>query len=219
MAVGDERKAGEAAMPPGLESFAGRFSAAFLEAIAFTLRAEGGLSDHPADAGGRTNFGIARNFHPQAWADGRVDLAEALAIYHAEYWRPARGDELPPVLALALFDSAVLCGVRRPVQWLQTAVNQVWAGAWLLAEPGTAGQGVSHTKLAVDGCLGPRTLQALGTLAVLRSEAPLYLAHCVTWQRQLHHAKQVGHKPDQAVFILGWSHRCADLAQRLWLIN
>lgn len=205
--------------PSALSAFAADYSPAFLEAIAFTLRAEGGFSDHALDAGGRTDFGIAQTFHPQAWADGRVDIAEALAIYHAEYWRPVRGDDLPPAIALALLDSAVLCGARRPVQWLQTAINQAWAGAWLLAEPGSAGRGVSHTNLAVDGCLGPRTLQALKTLAGLRREAPLYLAQRLVWQRQIHHAQRVGQRPDQAAFILGWSRRCADLAQTIWTLK
>ena len=51
------------------------------------LKAEGGgkFTDNPQDGGGRTQFGIAEESNPGAWADNRVTEDEARAIYRKKY--------------------------------------------------------------------------------------------------------------------------------------
>ena len=96
---------------------------AFARAYAFTLRWEGGYSDVSADPGGRTDLGIAETYHAKAWADGQVTPAEAESIYRADYWDVARCDDLPDLIAIAMFDCAVNPGVVRAVQFLQAALG------------------------------------------------------------------------------------------------
>lgn len=60
---------------------------------------------------GRAQWGITEQSHPQAWRDGRVDRAEAAAIYKREYWDAIGGDALPPDLAFVAASAAVVGGV------------------------------------------------------------------------------------------------------------
>lgn len=185
-----------------LQPFTKEYSEAFLGAARFTLAAEGGgkISEHPADRGGRTRWGIAEKYHPEAWASGPPSLATALGLYHREYWLPIKGNELPQGIDLAVFDSAVLFGVRRPAQWLQLGLNFGF---------GTYGTKYPHSKLTVDGIIGPRTL-AYAKLA------PLSIAtNHIVWRRMLAHARRVRKRPDQAVFLVGWATRCADLSAHI----
>lgn len=119
----------------------------FDTALQFVLGFEGGYSNHPRDPGGSTNLGVTqvtldahRRAHPD-WslpADVRnLTKAQAARIYRAGYWDPIRGDDLPPAVALLVFDSAVNQGVSRASRLLQEA-----AGA------------------QVDGKIGPVTVKA-----------------------------------------------------------
>jgi lysozyme family protein len=150
-----------------------------------------------------------------------LTLARALEIYFQDYWLPIKGESLPPLLNLALFDSAVLCGSRKAVQWLQLSINEWWQG-WEMEEPGVD-FGVSHNKLAVDGVVGPRTLAAVNEVMAARDYddraydyGHRYLINRIIWRRQIHHAKRVKLHPDQANWIHGWTKRCADLAKATW---
>jgi hypothetical protein len=105
---------------------------------------EGGYINNPADPGGETNFGICKRSYPD------VDIKNltrdgAKAIYAREYWAPIHGDELPEPVALVAFDCAVNQGVGTAVKVLQEAL---------------ANQGYLPDD-AVDGRLGPQTLEAL----------------------------------------------------------
>jgi lysozyme family protein len=111
------------------------YSPAFLAAVAFTLRQEGGYANSAADPGGETNFGISKRQYPQLDIEALTRDA-AIAIYHRDYWQRVRGDELPFPIAVVLFDTAVNGGA--PVRWLQLALG----------------------GLTVDGQLGPATIVA-----------------------------------------------------------
>lgn len=106
---------------------------AFEKALTFVLRAEGGYSDNPADPGGATNRGITQATY-NAWRTGRglptrpvreITGEEVKAIYRERYWNPIRGDDLPPALALAAFDTAVNMGVAAAQEGLSYA-NGDW---------------------------------------------------------------------------------------------
>src|SRR3954469_13776614 len=100
------------------------------EALAQLLAHEGGYSNHPADPGGPTNFGITlgdyRKFvKPKATtADVRgMKLSEAKDIYRAKYWDAIRGDELPAGVDYCLFDYAVNSGTGRAPKVLQRVLG------------------------------------------------------------------------------------------------
>lgn len=109
----------------------------FDRALSVVLGHEGGDSDHAADPGGFTRFGISQIAHPS------VDVRNltrdgAAAIYRRDYWQPMQCDEMPALLALCVFDCAVNQGRMAAARLLQEAVGAT-----------------------VDGVLGPKTLAAV----------------------------------------------------------
>lgn len=117
----------------------------FNRCVAVTLAQEGGFVQAAADPGGATNFGITlATLH--AWRGSAVSSddvraltrSEAIEIYRANYWLPARCGELPAGVDLMVFDCGVHSGPRLSVKLLQKAA------------------GVTD-----DGSLGPNTLAAV----------------------------------------------------------
>lgn len=115
------------------------------EIIAGVVEREGGLVDDPDDPGGLTNHGIAWHFHPEFTRQEILNMTPAQAgrIMDSEYWRPIRGDLLPPPVALVVMDAAVHHGVFAATAMLQRSVG-----------------------VGVDGVVGPRTLRAVADLNV-----------------------------------------------------
>jgi lysozyme family protein len=116
--------------------------------LAFTLKAEGGYVDDPADPGGATNMGITLATY-RRWSDdaelGAVqvkDMTEriARAIYRSMYWNPLRADALPAGVDLSVFDMGVNAGIWRSARLLQRALG--------------------FTGEEIDGSIGPQTLAA-----------------------------------------------------------
>jgi lysozyme family protein len=90
------------------------------EALRRVLVHEGGYTNHPADPGGPTNFGITQadyaEFKGRAVTAAEVramPLADAKAIYRRKYWSRMRCDELPAGLDYTIFDYAVNSGLGR----------------------------------------------------------------------------------------------------------
>jgi lysozyme family protein len=120
----------------------------FEECLAFTLRAEGGYVDDPADPGGATNMGVTPATLRE-WSDNQslgvtqvrdMSLRTARAIYRTLYWNPLRADALPAGVDLSVFDFAVNAGIWRSARLLQRVLG--------------------FTADEVDGCIGPETLAA-----------------------------------------------------------
>jgi len=89
-------------------------------ALARLLAHEGGYTNHPADPGGPTNFGITiadyrKYVKPGASAaDVRaMTVEEAKAIYRDKYWAAQRCDVLPAGVDNAVFDYGVNSGIGR----------------------------------------------------------------------------------------------------------
>jgi lysozyme family protein len=81
---------------------------------------EGGYTNHPKDPGGPTNFGITiydyrkyKNPAATALDIRRMQLQDALDIYHPKYWDALRCDELPDGLDDSVFDYGVNSGIGR----------------------------------------------------------------------------------------------------------
>ena len=100
------------------------------------LAEEGGLSAHPADPGGLTNYGISQRSYPTLNI-AALTLADAQALYRRDYWQPIHGDQLPDGLDVLLLDCAINQGPVTAIQLLQQALH-----------------------IQDDGLLGPKTLSA-----------------------------------------------------------
>jgi lysozyme family protein len=140
--------------------------ALFEIAFAMVLEHEGGYVNDPYDPGGETIYGLSRNYHPEAWANGKPSIEQAKMIYKRDYWDSCRCDKLPPPLALMVFDSAINQGPQQAIRFLQRALN-----------------------VEDDGIIGPKTLKAAQNsntfiaLAVLASQRIKHYSALSTWQR------------------------------------
>lgn len=117
---------------------------------------EGGYSNHPADRGGPTRWGITQAVaRAHGFADSMCDFprADAVAIYRARYWdgpKFAFVAELAPRIAAELFDTGVNMGPAVATGFLQRALNALNRN------------GRDFADLAVDRRIGPHTLATLG---------------------------------------------------------
>lgn len=114
----------------------------FKEAYDITAKYEGGYVNDPADAGGETIFGVARNAWPNLPMWDKLDkykaqglkgkaletachndsdfMREVETIYNRQYWFQIWGDKLTnQKSANALYDFAVNTGVNRAVRYAQ----------------------------------------------------------------------------------------------------
>jgi lysozyme family protein len=90
------------------------------EALRRLLTHEGGYTNHPADPGGPTNFGITiydyrKYVKPGATAADvkAMTLAEAKSIYRAKYWDAQKCDAMPAGVDDSIFDYGVNSGIGR----------------------------------------------------------------------------------------------------------
>ena len=150
----------------------------FEDIIEEVLKHEGGYVNDPDDAGGETNFGIAKKFNPD------VDIKNltkegAKKIYYDKYWVPSKAAQVPSRLKHIYFDMVVNFGQRGAVKVLQqAAVN-------------------ANAPIKVDGMIGPNTLGSLKKVEPDRVRA----------FRVLRFANLVIKKPTQEKFWFGWFRR------------
>ena len=124
------------------------------------LKHEGGFSDHAADPGGKTRYGITEAVAREVGYRGEMrDLPLDLAkqIYKDKYWVEA----LPPDVRYAVFDAAVNSGPAQAAKWLQRACGVV-----------------------DDGVIGPQTIQAAraeGVKSKMLAQRLRFMAGLSTW--------------------------------------
>jgi len=112
----------------------------FNVAFDLLLKHEGGYSDHAADPGGKTRFGITEAVAREVGYRGdmrELPLDLAKRIYKDKYWDTVKAEQLPAGVRYTVFDAAVNSGPGQSVKWLQRAL------------------GVKD-----DGVIGPQTLAA-----------------------------------------------------------
>lgn len=145
---------------------------ATLAQINLCIYREGGdqTTDHAADRGGLTRFGISQNAFP-GLDIAALDREDAQLIYYEHYWLAAHCNELPDVLREIVFDCAVNQGVRTAIRLLQRAIGT-----------------------AADGVFGPKSRAALRLadpfhtfFNILSGRRRRYVALCRRDQRQLAH--------------------------------
>lgn len=128
----------------------------FDEAFELLLGHEGGLSMDPRDRGNWTSgmvgsgtlagtkYGVSAAAYPGEDIKG-LTIERAKAIYLRDYWAAAGCDAVPDGIRFDLFDMAVNSGPKAAARALQEAVGETQ-----------------------DGIIGPRTLQALGSMPAAR---------------------------------------------------
>lgn len=98
---------------------------------AVTAKWEGGWSNHAADPGGKTMYGVTEAvYHAWLREQGKqprpvrnISMAEALSIYKSNYWYAAKCDRLAIGVDLAVYDAAVNSGVSRGRKWLMASLG------------------------------------------------------------------------------------------------
>ena len=155
----------------------------FNEIIEQVLEHEGGYVNDPDDAGGETNFGIAKRWYPSVDIKN-LTKEQAKHIYHTDYWKPAKCDSVPPQLRHIYFDMCVNFGRKGAVKVLQQAANSK-----------------TRNKIEVDGGMGPATLKAIQNVELER----------VRSYRVLRFANLVIKKPEQERFWVGWYRRATEV--------
>ena len=127
---------------PILAKESGQKFDAFERALPILLEQEGGYVNHKLDPGGRTNLGVTQRVW-EAWVKRpatememrRLTVDDVAPLYRKNYWDAVRGDDLPPGVALSVFDFAVNAGPQRAIRYLQITVGAL-----------------------PDGVIGPKTL-------------------------------------------------------------
>lgn len=166
------------------------------------IRREGGFTNHPADRGGPTKYGItqmtlARYLGRKVTVNDVQDLDRALAveIYRRVYYLEPRIDTLPESVRAFLFDSAVNHGPKQAIRFLQQVCNAAGFG-----------------RLAVDGLMGPRTRRQA---AIAEDAMGDWLLAALAEERRMFYQQIVDHDPTQRVFLKGWMNRLAEFDRKV----
>lgn len=148
------------------------------------MRKTGYVND-PADAGGETKFGIAKNSNPTVNIK-TLTWEQAKAIYKSKYWDPLQLDKLPPKVATLIFDCSVNHGPKQAAKFLQGAVGAT-----------------------EDGQVGPKTIAA-----VCATSEDVIVSKVLN-RRRMFFKYLVLNKPLNIRFLKGWLARCDDLEKFL----
>lgn len=168
-------------------------SEVFLKALEETLKFEGGYVDDPDDAGGETNFGItvatarANGYHGPM---REIPTEVVRNIYEKRYWDEPNLKALEhymPELATYLFDIGVNRGPAVAVKMLQDAINRR-----------------AKVKIASDGVLGERTIDALWSLP---ASDRVLIRRLVGLDHGMQYLAIIAKKPSQAKYLAGWLKR------------
>lgn len=156
-------------------------------------------TNHPADRGGPTRWGITlatlkRACNANATAEDVRCLSEDTArdIYRQRYVEDPGFDAVAAQsarVAAELIDSGVNVGTRRASRWLQVALN---AGL----DP--------RVDLLVDGICGDMTIDALRQYLAAREHAEDILLAMLNAQQGDHYLRLTRINRDQRVFVNGW---------------
>ncbi|WP_375422185.1 glycoside hydrolase family 108 protein [uncultured Sphingomonas sp.] len=160
---------------------------------------EGDYSDHPADRGGPTRWGITEAVARTRGYDGEMRAlprSVAAAIYRADYWQVPGFDrvaERAPALAAELFDSGINLGIVVATGFLQRALNALNRGAG------------DYPDIATDGRIGARTLAALDAFLARRGEAgEAVLVKAIEVLQGERYLAITERRPANEAFLYGW---------------
>lgn len=163
------------------------------------IRREGGYTNHPADRGGPTCWGITEQV---ARAYGYIGEIEAMpqsvarTIYLDKYWTAPRFDqvaEICPAVAEELLDTGVNMGQGTAATFLQRALNVLNR------------EGRLYPDIAVDGGIGKMTLAALNAYLKARGkDGETVILRALNAQQGARYIELAEKRPNQEEFVHGW---------------
>ncbi len=160
---------------------------------------EGGYSNHPADRGGATHWGITQAVARANGYSGdmrAMPRSTAAHLYRRLYWDGpgyAFVAEIAPKVAAELFDTGVNMGVTTATGFLQRALNALNRNQ------------KDYPDLKLDRLVGAKTLAAIGAFMALRgkgSEAVLLKA--IDTLQGEHYITLAESRPANEAFLYGW---------------
>ncbi len=161
----------------------------FDRAFDYLMKLEGVLSDHPADPGGLTAYGITKRDHPKMFENGIPTKTQAKAFYqNGEYWTDEYELLASERIAFELFECGVLCGVNTAGKFMQRAYNLLVDG--------------SANVLKVDGIIGPRSVTAFNFMCERYGNALYRTANCLQGQYFI--------EINNGFFLRGWMGKRLD---------
>jgi len=173
---------------------------------------EGGYANNPADTGGETYMGVARNFHPKWQGWRHVDATKANMTQMPTYgtnsyfaWarqlnRTAAANPALQKLVIDLYESVYWRGNRLGEIDNQDVANQIYDWA---VNTGSRGNTWIQEALGVtaDGVIGPKTLKAINT-----ADPVVLLTNARKFAKE-HRLKMCEDHPSQKQFLAGWLRR------------
>lgn len=159
------------------------------KSLNFLLEEEGGWSDHKADRGGKTMYGVIQATY-DTWRTKQglgkqsvrnITKQEVRRIYEDMYWKAAGCDRLPWPINYIVFDAAVNSGPSRAVRWMQRGLG-----------------------VAQDGQIGPASINAAKKV-VDEGKGSALLA--ILDARVEFLSRLIQRDASQAAFLLGWWRR------------
>ena len=159
---------------------------------------EGGYSDHPADRGGATRFGITEAVARAEGYRGAMRAfprERAVQIYRRLYWQHPGLDAVAtraPDIAAELFDSGVNMGPVTAIRFLQRALNALNRGA------------ADYPDIVVDGRIGAQTLAALDAFLTVRPRGASVLLKAIEALQGERYLALAEARPANEAFLYGW---------------
>lgn len=172
----------------------------FERCVKAILEHEGGLSKHPKDPGGTTNWGVSLRLLKQIGLDinldGHIDEFDVInlqrhqaeEIYYKWWWNRYGYNRIHAIdVCEKVFDLAVNMGSVQAHKLLQRALNHI-----------------ARFSLVDDGIIGTKTLRACNSIShglVVRQKLRL--------QAKQFYLDLIESKPELAVFKKGWLKRAS----------
>lgn len=167
---------------------------------------EGGYSNHPADRGGATRWGVTEQVARAYGYKGDMrsfPRERAAAIYLRAYWLEAGFERVEMryrAVAAEMFDIGVNMGVSVACTFLQRSLN-----AFNL-------QGAHYADLVVDSRLGTLSFAALDSFRQRRGEeGGERLLEAIRSLRGARYIEICESKPAQEAFAYGWFGRMVEM--------
>jgi len=164
---------------------------------------EGDFSNHPADRGGPTRWGVTEAVaRTHGYTDDmrQFPREQAAAIYKLKYWQRPAFDQvarIAPRIAAELFDTGINMGTGTASGFLQRALNALNRN------------GRDYEDLSVDRRIGARTLTALAAFLRRRgTKGELVLLKAIESLQGARYIELAESRPANEAFLFGWlAHR------------
>lgn len=172
---------------------------------------EGGYSNHPADRGGPTRWGITEQVARAYGYSGDMRILPretAIVIYERLYWHRPGFDLVSrryPALAEKLFDLGINMGPSVGATFLQRCLNAFNDGA------------KHYPDIRVDGQLGPISLFTLDSYRQRRgAEGGVVLLSAVSSLQGARYIDITEGRSANEAFTYGWFRRLVEMGRELF---